>query len=141
MRLSSEELRRPETEIVQEFLERLPDDDLPPWRACDSVSAEVEHIRGDPHFAESIRNDLADRAWDVAVVTYGRIRLIADHLAGRTDRLVTIGGWPVLKGWFHIQDGTGADPMVRFRSWHRRNILGRRRASTDSSTGCLKARN
>jgi hypothetical protein len=68
------------------------------------LPAEVEHLHGDPHFAESIRNDLADRAWDVAVVTYGRIRLIADHLAGRTDRLITIGGWPVLKGWFHIQD-------------------------------------
>ena len=65
---------------------------------------EIEHIHGDPHFRESIAEDLGERRWDVVVATYGRIRYLADYLCGRTDRLVTVGGWPVLKGWMHIAD-------------------------------------
>lgn len=68
------------------------------------LPSHVEHIHGDPHFEESISADLGGRSWDVVVVTYGRIRFVADFLVGRTERLITIGGWPVLKGWFHIRD-------------------------------------
>src|SRR5438045_277557 len=57
----------------------------------------LEHIHGEPHFAETIATDLADRRWDLVVATYGRIRLLAQALRGRTDRLITVGGTPVVR--------------------------------------------
>lgn len=56
-----------------------------------------EHIHGDPHFTETIQQDLGDRKFDLVVATYGRIRLIAEHLVGKTGRLITVGGSPVAK--------------------------------------------
>lgn len=58
---------------------------------------DLEHIHGDPHFAETIAHDLGDRRWDLVIATYGRIRLIADALVGKTERLITISGTPVQK--------------------------------------------
>lgn len=49
-----------------------------------------EHIHGDPHFAESIERDLRGRRWDLVVATYGRIRLLAEAMRGRTGRLITV---------------------------------------------------
>ncbi len=65
---------------------------------------EVTHIHGDPHFAESVERDLAGMTWDVAVVTYGRTRILEEQLRDRTDRLITVGGTPVLKGWHHLRN-------------------------------------
>lgn len=65
---------------------------------------EIEHIHGDPHFVESIERDLADRRFDLVVATYGRIRHLARFLRGRTDRFISIGGFPVMKGWMAISD-------------------------------------
>lgn len=65
---------------------------------------EVEHIHGDPHFKESIEEDLAGREFDLVIATYGRIRHLARFLAGRTPRLITVGGFPVMKGWMAITD-------------------------------------
>ena len=64
----------------------------------------IEHIHGEPHFAETIEKDLGDRKWDMVVATYGRLRYLADALVGRTPHLVTVGGFPVMKGWMHIRD-------------------------------------
>lgn len=58
--------------------------------------ADLEHIHGDPHDAEQIRRDLAGRSWDVTVATYGRIRLLAEALRGRTGHFVSISGTPVV---------------------------------------------
>jgi nucleoside-diphosphate-sugar epimerase len=68
------------------------------------LPAEVEHIHGDPHFVESIEKDLAGRRFDLVVATYGRIRHLADFLRDRTDRLITVGGFPVMKGWMAVSD-------------------------------------
>ena len=57
--------------------------------------ADLEHIHGEPHFAETIASDLGDRSWDVVVATYGRIRYLAEALRGKTQQLVTVGGTPV----------------------------------------------
>jgi nucleoside-diphosphate-sugar epimerase len=62
--------------------------------------AEVEHIHGDPHFAESIEEGLAGREFDIVVAMYGRIRHLAPALAGRCDRFISIGGVPVYRGYF-----------------------------------------
>lgn len=64
----------------------------------------VRHIHGEPHFADSIESDLGGSTWDLVVATYGRIRFLADYFQGRTQRLITVGGWPVLRGWFHVRD-------------------------------------
>ncbi|MDA0988989.1 MAG: NAD-dependent dehydratase [Chloroflexi bacterium] len=52
----------------------------------------VEHIHTDPHFAETLESGLEGRTFDVAVATYGRIRLVADVLKGKTQRLITVSG-------------------------------------------------
>lgn len=57
--------------------------------------AGLEHIHGEPHFAETIEADLQGRSWDVVVATYGRVRLIAEALRGKTGQLVAVGGTPV----------------------------------------------
>jgi nucleoside-diphosphate-sugar epimerase len=58
--------------------------------------SDYEHIHGEPHFADSINADLAGRVWDVVVASYGRTRLLAAALRGRTGQFVSIGGLPVL---------------------------------------------
>jgi nucleoside-diphosphate-sugar epimerase len=52
----------------------------------------VEHIHTDPHFAETLESGLGGRTFDVAIATYGRIRLIANVLKGKTQRLITVSG-------------------------------------------------
>jgi nucleoside-diphosphate-sugar epimerase len=61
--------------------------------------AGVPHIHGDPFSAEGITEALAGRSWDVVVATYGRVRLIAQELAGRCNQLLVVGGVPVYKGY------------------------------------------
>ncbi len=66
----------------------------------------VERITADPHFAESLEAALAGRRFDVAVANYGRLRLVAAALAGRTGQLIAIStrAYP---GWL--------DPASMFR--------------------------
>jgi nucleoside-diphosphate-sugar epimerase len=52
----------------------------------------IEHIHEDPHFEETLRRGLGDRTFDLVVAQYGRLRIVADVLAGRTERLVAVGG-------------------------------------------------
>jgi nucleoside-diphosphate-sugar epimerase len=52
----------------------------------------IEHIHVDPHFEAELREALKARKFDVAVVTYGRLNLIAECLTGCTQRVVSIGG-------------------------------------------------
>ena len=52
----------------------------------------VEHIHTDPHFLETLESSLNGRQFDLAIATYGRVRLIADVMKGKTDRLITVSG-------------------------------------------------
>jgi nucleoside-diphosphate-sugar epimerase len=52
----------------------------------------IEHIHEDPHFAETLRRGIDGRTFDLVVAQYGRLRVVADVMAGRTARLVAIGG-------------------------------------------------
>ena len=54
------------------------------------IPPEVEHIHGDPHFRETIDATLAGRTFDLAVVTYGRIRFLAEALVGKIGRFVGV---------------------------------------------------
>lgn len=64
----------------------------------DEIPPEVEHIHGDPHFRETIDEALEGRQFDLAVVTYGRLRLLAKALEGRVGRFVSVGGYVGLRG-------------------------------------------
>ena len=63
------------------------------------IPPEVEHIHGDPHFRETIDPALAGRTFDLAVVTYGRIRLLAEALIGKIGRFVGVGGVAGYRGY------------------------------------------
>ena len=68
------------------------------------VPADVERIIGDPHFRESLTEALAGRRFDLIVATYGRIRYVAEVVAGHTERLITIGGAPGYRGLLQPDD-------------------------------------
>ncbi|MFH1486286.1 MAG: NAD-dependent epimerase/dehydratase family protein [Chloroflexota bacterium] len=53
---------------------------------------EVEHIHGDPHFLETLEEALGPRKFDLVVFTYGRLRLVAQAMKGRTPRFIAAGG-------------------------------------------------
>ncbi|MFC1939209.1 NAD(P)H-binding protein [Chloroflexota bacterium] len=57
-----------------------------------TFSQEVEHLHGDPHFPETIERALRGRTFDLAVVTYGRLRHIASAMKKRTERFISVGG-------------------------------------------------
>ena len=76
---------------------------------ADSLPDDLEHIHGEPHFEGTIARDLAGRSFDLVVATYGRIRHLAEALEGKTPRLITIGGFPVMKGWMHVRDPHNAE--------------------------------
>ena len=53
---------------------------------------EVEHIHTDPHFAETLEPALAGRSFDLVLATYGRMRIIANLVKGKTGRFIGVGG-------------------------------------------------
>ncbi len=64
---------------------------------------EVEHLRhlhGDVFSDDGLRAVLGDETFDITIASYGRLRSIADVLAGRTGRILSIGGVPVYRGFF-----------------------------------------
>ncbi|MBV1880897.1 MAG: hypothetical protein KUG82_04650 [Pseudomonadales bacterium] len=64
----------------------------------DEMPEEVEHIHVDPHFRETLADGLEGRYFDVVIATYGRIRLVAEALIGKTPRLIAVGGTPSIRG-------------------------------------------
>lgn len=66
----------------------------------DLIPPSVGRIIGDPHFRETLADALGDATFDLVIATYGRIRLIADEMVGRTGRFIAIGGPPSYRGMF-----------------------------------------
>jgi nucleoside-diphosphate-sugar epimerase len=67
-------------------------DTLPPFDV-------VPHIHADPFDEASFCEALAGLNFDVTLVMYGRLRMIAKVMAGKTGRLISIGGVPVYAGF------------------------------------------
>lgn len=63
------------------------------------IPDDVEHIHADPHFAETIDAALAGRSFDLTIASYGRLRVLAASLRGRTGRFIGIGGYAAYRGW------------------------------------------
>lgn len=66
----------------------------------DEIPPDVEHVHGDPHFRETIDAALGRRTFDLVVASYGRLRHLAEAMAGRTGRFVAVGGFSVYRGSF-----------------------------------------
>ncbi|OUS09875.1 hypothetical protein A9Q89_12360 [Gammaproteobacteria bacterium 53_120_T64] len=96
------------------------------------IPPQVEHIHGDPHFLETIEESLAGRTFDLAIVTYGRVRYLAQALAGKVGRFVSVGGVASYRGYFdpHALSPVGlqcpvaeTDPVVETEAEHRFSSL------------------
>lgn len=61
----------------------------------------VEHIHTDPYSEDALRNALGNRTFDLTVAAYGRLRRIAEIMAGRTGRFISIGGAPAYRGYMN----------------------------------------
>ncbi|GGZ16346.1 hypothetical protein GCM10011614_33910 [Novosphingobium colocasiae] len=68
----------------------------------DEIPPEVEHIHVDPHFSEALEEGLKGREFDLCIATYGRLRLVAEAMVGRTKRFISVGG-PGYGGIFRPQ--------------------------------------
>lgn len=68
-------------------------------RDSSAIPPEVERVVGDPHFPDTLEVALAGRTFDLVVATYGRIRHVAEVVATRTGRLITVGGPPCYRGF------------------------------------------
>jgi len=64
----------------------------------------VEHIHGDPHFRETVEEAVGERTFDLVIATYGRVRLVAEALVGKTARFIGIGGVALYRGYFNPSD-------------------------------------
>ena len=67
----------------------------------EEIPATVEHIHTDPFSADALIGALADRGFDLTIAAYGRLRRIAEIMAGRTDRFISIGGAPAYRGYMN----------------------------------------
>ena len=66
---------------------------------------EVEHLHADPHWPENLKEALEGKSFDLVVSIYGRLRLIAEAIKGRTPRLISVGGaLAVYKGWLRVTE-------------------------------------
>ena len=73
---------------------------------CHTGAHEVDEVMHLPHLHCDVRDEgalrdaLGDREWDVAVITYGRLRTIAEVLRDRVGHFVSVGGGPAYRGYF-----------------------------------------
>jgi nucleoside-diphosphate-sugar epimerase len=65
------------------------------------IPANVEHIHTDPFSEPALREALGHRTFDLTIAAYGRLRRIAEVMAGRTGRFLSIGGAPAYRGYMN----------------------------------------
>lgn len=63
------------------------------------IGPEVRHLHTDPFDGEATADALGSESFDLAVVLYGRLRMLAPLLAGRCSHFVSIGGVGVYRGF------------------------------------------
>lgn len=75
----------------------------------EEIPAEVDHIHVSPHDPVQLAAALGNHHWDLCVATYGRLRAIAELMANRVGRFISIGGGPAYRGymnpWLHEPEG------------------------------------
>jgi len=58
------------------------------------------HIHTDVREHDALASTIGSEAWDAAIVTYGRLRTIAEVLRGQVGHFVSVGGGPAYRGYF-----------------------------------------
>lgn len=61
----------------------------------------IEHVHTDAYDPAKVEAALAGRTFDVAIVTYGRLRRNAEILAGRVGQFISVGGFPGYRGYMN----------------------------------------
>jgi hypothetical protein len=54
----------------------------------------VEHLHGNVHLLDSLKETLGNRTYDIIIGMYGRLRYLAEVVKGKTNRFISIGGAP-----------------------------------------------
>lgn len=76
------------------------------------IPQDVVHIHTDPYDADALAVALEGRRFELCVVTYGRLRRIAELMAGRCERFVSVGGGPAYIGYMNpALPGPGGMPV------------------------------
>ena len=70
----------------------------------DEIPDDVVHIHTDPFDGAATAEALGSATFDLAIVMYGRLRVLAPLLVGRVGRIVTIGGVGAVRGWVDPND-------------------------------------
>jgi nucleoside-diphosphate-sugar epimerase len=65
------------------------------------IPPEVEHLHGDAFAPGALEAAIGSRTFDVCIATYGRLRRLAEAMAGRCGRFVSIGGVPAYRGFMN----------------------------------------
>src|SRR5581483_2017463 len=60
---------------------------------------DVQHVHGDPHFAETIDEAVGRGDYDVVLAAYGRTNLLAQAFVARAGHFLAIGGTPRYAGF------------------------------------------
>jgi nucleoside-diphosphate-sugar epimerase len=67
----------------------------------EEIPPEVEHIHTDAYDEACLRQVLEHRQFDVCYAMYGRLRVIAQLMASRCTRFISVGGAPAYKGYMN----------------------------------------
>jgi nucleoside-diphosphate-sugar epimerase len=59
----------------------------------------VRHIHADPHFSTTLIEALQGETFDVVVAAYGRLKVIAEAMAGKCGHLVAVSGIVLYRGF------------------------------------------
>jgi nucleoside-diphosphate-sugar epimerase len=65
------------------------------------IPASVEHIHTDPYEPRELEQALEGRRFSLCIVTYGRLRRIAEIMVGRCERFISVGGGPSYRGYMN----------------------------------------
>jgi len=65
------------------------------------IPADVVHLHADPYDPAALQETLGNRNFDCCVATYGRLRAVAETMAGRCGRFVSVGGVPAYRGFMN----------------------------------------
>jgi nucleoside-diphosphate-sugar epimerase len=79
------------------------------------IPAEVEHLHGDPFAPGALEAALGARTFDVCIASYGRLRRVAEAMASRSGRFLSIGGVPAYRGFMNPELFTPAGLPVPVR--------------------------
>jgi nucleoside-diphosphate-sugar epimerase len=83
---------------------------------------DTRHLHGSPFDADAIATALGEEHYDVVAATYGRVRLLAQHLAGKCEHFLAVGGAPVYAGYFNPSDCVPIGMQLPVREDHNARV-------------------